>query len=283
MKKGFFLGVVFFFNIYSYSFYDEVNKFNILKDNIKIPEIKQIPKIEETSSIPIITESYLIANASKKIIFGYVKDDKQYKNFVDMYEKLLKDNGFKISEIKREGEMVIITYLAHNKMGIRRFIGDGLSYNAKDDKEIIKLMNEIIDTLEKNNVKVIGKYLVKTDILRPTFMIYYLTEVKDFQEKEIRLRLLKKGEDIDFDLLENIVTIVRKDTSFSMLYLGKEIGFVSKLAIDEEDANKKLNDYKKFLKENRKDFINYRIKRLSKPFNLETTTYNFLLNIYFFQ
>jgi hypothetical protein len=179
--------------------------------------------------------------------------------------------------------MVMITYFAHYEMGIRRFIGDDLSYNAKDDNEIIKLMNEIVSALENNGIRVIGKYLVKTDILRPTFMIYYLTEVKDFQEKEIKLRLLKKGEDIDFDLLENVVTIIRKDTSFSMLYLGKEIGFVSKLAINENDADKKLEEYRKFLKENRKEFINYKVKKLDKPFTIDNTTYNFLLNIYFFQ
>jgi hypothetical protein len=270
-----------FINIFGWE--NEPKKFNNIKSEIKLPEITPLPRTEKQTSIPVITESYLIANASKKILFGYVKDETQYKNFVDMYTKLLKDNRFKISEVKRNGEMVMITYFAHYEMGIRRFIGDDLSYNAKDDNEIIKLMNEIVSALENNGIRVIGKYLVKTDILRPTFMIYYLTEVKDFQEKEIKLRLLKKGEDIDFDLLENVVTIIRKDTSFSMLYLGKEIGFVSKLAINENDADKKLEEYRKFLKENRKEFINYKVKKLDKPFTIDNTTYNFLLNIYFFQ
>lgn len=271
-----------FLNAYSEEFITQ-EKFNSIKSEIIMPEINSSPKTESNINVAQITKPHLIANASKKILFGYVKNDTEYKEFIDMYVKILRDNGFKISDIKKEGEMVMITYLAHGEMGIRRFIGDELNYNAKDDKEIINLMNEIVSELEKNNMKVVGKYLVKTDFLRPTFMIYYLTEVKDFAEKEIRLRQLKKGEDIDFDLLEKHVNIIKKDSSFSMLYTGREIGFVSKLATDENSALKKLEEHKQFLKENRKEFIDYRIKKLEKPFVSGDTTFNFLLNIYFFQ
>ncbi len=272
-----------FLNVYSGDFIN-TKEFENIKSNISMPETNVLPKtVSNNYGVPEISKPHLIADASKKILFGYVKDDNQYKEFVEMYTKILKDNGFKISGIKREGEMVMITYLAHNEMGIRRFIGDQLNYNAKDDKEIIKLMDEVVSKLEENNMKVVAKYIVKTDFLRPTFMIYYLTEVKDFQEKEMRLRQLKKGEDIDFELLENSVKIIKKDSSFSMLYIGKELGFVSKLAVDENSAIKKLEDYKQFLKENKKEFINYKIKKLDKPFTSGESTFNFLLNIYFFQ
>lgn len=271
-----------FLNAYSNEFIN-TKEFENIKSNISIPETNVSPKTVSSDGVPEISKPHLIADASKKILFGYVKDDNQYKEFVEMYTKILKDNGFKISGVKREGEMVMITYLAHNEMGIRRFIGDQLNYNAKDDKEIIKLMNEVVSKLEENNMKTVAKYVVKTDFLRPTFMIYYLTEVKDFQEKEMRLRQLKKGEDIDFELLENSVKIIKKDSTFSMLYIGKELGFVSKLAVDENSAAKKLEDYKQFLKENKKEFINYKIKKLDKPFTSGESTFNFLLNIYFFQ
>lgn len=272
-----------FLNAYSGEFIN-TKEFENIKSNISTPETNVLPKtVSSDFGVPEISKPHLIANASKKILFGYVKDDNQYKEFVEMYTKILKDNGFKISGVKREGEMVMITYLAHNEMGIRRFIGDQLNYNAKDDKEIIKIMDETVSKMEENNMKVVAKYIVKTDFLRPTFMIYYLTEVKDFQEKEMRLRQLKKGEDIDFELLENSVKIIKKDSSFSMLYIGKELGFVSKLAVDENSAIKKLEDYKQFLKENKKEFINYKIKKLDKPFTSGEATFNFLLNIYFFQ
>ncbi|MEF3280368.1 MAG: hypothetical protein K6357_05315 [Elusimicrobiota bacterium] len=257
--------------------------FNEVKLEMQTPKVSLNSKPLSKEAVATITKPHLIANASKKILFGYVKNDTEYKEFIDMYTKLLKDNDFKISEIKKEGEMVMITYFAHSQMAVRRFIDDDLNYNAKDDNEISKIMNETIAELEKNGMKVIGKYIVKTDFLRPTFMIYYLTEVKDFAEKEIRLRLLKKGEDIDFDLLENSVKIIRKDTSFSMLYIGKELGFVSKLATDEANAISKLNEYKKFLNDNNKQFINHKIKPLNEPFTSGDTTFKFLLNIYFFQ
>lgn len=276
-------GVLFLFVLSLYS-EDLVKEFDRAKANSYPEGVNfRIEKNNEKDNIPVITQSYLIANASKKILFSYVRDDKEYKEFVDMYSKILKDNNFKIQDIKKEGEMVMITYLAHNGMGICRFIGDDLNYNAKDDNEIKKLLNEITFKLEENKIPVIAKYIVKTDILRPTFMIYYLTQVKDFQENETRLRQLKKGEDIDFDLLENVVKIIKKDSSFSMLYIGKELGFVSKLAEDENKAVKSLDEYKKFLKENNKEFINYRIKKLDKPLSDGNITFNFLLNIYFFQ
>lgn len=258
--------------------------FNTVKSEINTPIVTEPKVIPPTKTeIPTITKSHLIANTSKKIIIGYPKTDAEYKEFIDMYTKLLKDNGFKISEVKKDGEMTMITYLAHEGKGVRRFIGDALTYNGKDDTEITKLLNETASSLEANGMKVIGKYLVKTDYLRPTFMIYYLTDVKDAEEKEIRLRILKKGEDIDYDLVENSVKVIRKDSSFSMLYIGNELGFVSKLAVDDASAKQKLDEYKKFLKDNNKDFINYRIKPLDEPFTSGNVTYKLLLNIYFFQ
>ncbi|MBP7795279.1 MAG: hypothetical protein KA059_00690 [Elusimicrobiales bacterium] len=258
--------------------------FNNVKSEINTPAVTEPKVIQPTKTeIPTITKSHLIANTSKKIIIGYAKTDTEYKEFTDMYTKLLKDNGFKISEVKKDGEMIMITYLAHDEKGVRRFIGDALTYNGKDDAEITKLMNETAASLESNGMKVIGKYLVKVEELRPTFMIYYLTDVKDAQENEIRLRLLNKGEDIDYELIENSVNIIRKDSSFKMLYIGKELGFVSKLAADDASAKQKLDEYKKFLKDNKKDFINYKIKPLDEPFTSGSVTYNVLLNIYFFQ
>lgn len=96
-------------------------------------------------------------------------------------------------------------------------------------------------------------------------------------------RQLKKGEDIDFDLLADKVDIVRKDTSCSLVYIGRELGLVSKLATDQSAAQKKLDDYKKFLQENNKEFTNHRIISLDKPFSVGENIYNVLLNIYFFQ
>jgi len=129
----------------------------------------------------------------------------------------------------------------------------------------------------------VAAFMIKTEILRPTFNVYYLTKPEADEAKEVQLRQLMNGENIDFDLLTGAVTLVKKDAEFSMAYLGRQLGFKTKLAADEAGIAAKLADYKKFLTENKKDFIASRIGKLDKPFTVGTTVYNYYWNAYFFQ
>ena len=129
----------------------------------------------------------------------------------------------------------------------------------------------------------IASFTINHEIFRPTFNIYYLTKPEENQDKEVQLRQLNPGDDIDFDLLTGAVNLVRKDAAWSMVYIGRLVGFKSKLAVDEAGANLKIAEYKKFLADNKKDFIASKVGKLDKPFQVGETTYNYYWNAYFFQ
>ncbi len=116
--------------------------------------------------------------------------------------------------------------------------------------------------------------------MRPTFKLYYRTKYNENPDHEIRLRLLKKGNDIDYDIMEKAgVNIIRKDRTFSMVYIGKELGFVTRFAKSDEAIVKKVEDYKEFLKENDKEFIGSKIIELDEP----VYEYTHAVKLYFYQ
>jgi ASC-1-like (ASCH) protein len=158
-----------------------------------------------------------------------------------------------------------------------------MTYDALNVPAMEKLKHELLEPLEQAGMTPIAAFNIKNEIFRPTFNIYYLTKPNENADHEAQLRQLKNGDDIDFDLLANAVTIVKQDASFSMVYIGKLLGFKSKLGVDEAAIAVKLADYKKFLTENKKEFIASKTHKLEKPIELTDIKLNYLLNIYFFQ
>lgn len=228
---------------------------------------------------------YLLPQTGKDALFTFVDNEEEFKEFQTAWLPILDKYGLKVENIeyKKDTGFAVINYKPKDGFVIRNFWADRLNYDALNEKEILKLKNELISALDESKMEVIASFRVNNPAVRPTFKLYYLTKKALSQEKEIQLRQLKNGEDIDFELLENAVKIVRKDAPFSLVYIGKELGFVSKLATDMDAVNKKVEEYKKFLKENKKELINYKIIKLEKPIVSFDLIFNYLINFYFFQ
>ena len=85
---------------------------------------------------------------------------------------------------------------------------------------------------------------------------------------------------IDYDILENAgINIIRKDRTFSMVYIGKELGFVTRFAKSAEAVEEKIEAYKEFLIEYDKEFIGSRIIELDEP----VYEYTHAVKLYFYQ
>lgn len=265
-------------SVFASSVNTDLHMFNAKKQNIDLPS----PSVK-VEDVDVIKEPHFIARAVGSKLIGWVDNEKEVDEFIKFYKSMLEKNGIKITSIKKDDSFVVINYKSEDGRVIRYFIGDRMTYNAKDDRDMMKNLDLLVKNLEENNFKVIYKSLLKTDVLRPTFIVYYMAEPADEPEKEILLRQLKNGEDIDFDVIKDSVKFVKKDSSFSLVYIGPELGFKSKIATDEKNALEKLERYKEFLKSKNKKFIGYKIKKLDKPFVIDNTVYTLLLNMYFFQ
>jgi ASC-1-like (ASCH) protein len=235
-----------------------------------------------------ITKLNLLAQTSKSQLFTYAENQAQFDEFKAMWQPILEKFGMKVTgtaykNADGKGDYGVITYSSPDGRVLRTFMAEKLHYNALDAAAMAGLRNELTGALQRAGMTPVASFDIKNEIFRPTFNIYYLTKPEENMDHEVQLRQLMNGDDIDFDLLAGSVSIVKQDTSFSLVYIGKELGFVSKIAADEPALNAKLADYKKFLSDNQKEFIASRTFKLDPPIDLGDTKANFAANVYFFQ
>ncbi|HBW22747.1 MAG: hypothetical protein A2X28_01820 [Elusimicrobia bacterium GWA2_56_46] len=245
------------------------------------PEIKAGLKCDHVSGE--ITKLHLLAEAAKSQLFTYAENEAQFNEFKAMWRPILEKFGMKVTGSEYKDNYGTLKYESPDGRVVRAFMAEKLHYNALDPAEVAKLQHELLEPLEKAGMTPIASFTIKNEIFRPTFNIYYLTQPGENPDHEIRLRQFMNGDDIDFDLVTGAVQIVKKDASFSMAYIGKELGFKSKWSETEDGIRTKLAEYKKFLKENNMEFIGSRITKLDPPYISGNIIINYIVGIYFFR
>jgi hypothetical protein len=234
-------------------------------------------------TVEITSKLYLMPQTSKSLLFTYAKNEAEFKEFTALWTPILNKFGMKVTGTEYKNEFGILNYESPEGLVVRDFLAEDMNYDALSSTTIVKLQHELLEPLEQAGMTPIAALNIKNEVFRPTFKLYYLTKPDANIDHEVQLRQLKNGEDIDFDLLANSVKLVKKDASFSMVYIGKLLGFKSKLATDTAAAAVSLENYKKFLAENKKEFIASKVLKLDEPFTSGDHTFNYLLNMYFFQ
>lgn len=230
-----------------------------------------------------ISKLHLLAQASGSRLSTYADTEAQFGEFLALWQPILEKFGMKVTGAEFKNNYGILKYESPDGSVIRDFMAENLSYNALDSAEVANLQHQLLEPLEQAAMTPIASFTIKHEAFRPTFNIYYLTKPEENADHEQRLRQLKNGEDIDFDLLTGAVKLVKKDSSFSLVYIGRELGFKTRLAANEAGIASKLADYRKFLAENKKEFIASRTAKLDTPIVFSGGTLNYYVNIYFFQ
>ncbi|MDT8287538.1 MAG: hypothetical protein RQ748_10535, partial [Elusimicrobiales bacterium] len=227
---------------------DAVTVKDVTAAGVVLPEA-QAPAVSMEKA-GVLTSLHLMPQALRSRLLTYARTEAQFAEFTAMWNPILQKAGMVVGEVtyKADIQMGIVNYTSPKGLVLRRLIADKLNYDALNPTEMHNLKTSMEAALEKNGLPVTASFYVKSDALRPTFVLYYVTKGDENDDHEKQMRILRKGEDIDYDLLENAgVNIIRRDNSFTMLYVGKLLGFKSKVATDEASAAQKLEDYKKFL------------------------------------
>jgi hypothetical protein len=230
-----------------------------------------------------ITKLHLLAQANQSRLFSYAENETQFGEFKALWRPILEKFGMKVTSAEFDKKYGVINYESPDGRVVREFMGDKLQYNALDAADIKKVQHEMLEPLERAGMTPIASFDINTDFMRPTFNIYYLARPEENSARELQLRQMRNGDDIDFDLIKDSVNIVKKDAAFSLVYIGRELGSKTKLAMDEAGINAKLTDYRKFLAENNMDFIASRTFKLDNPIEFSGGKLNYAVNIYFFR
>ncbi len=230
-----------------------------------------------------ITKLNLLAQTANSELFIFTDTEPLFNEFVAMWTPILEKFNLKPAGTQYKDSFGTLKYKSDTGMVVRDFMAEKLHYDALDPMDMAKLQHELLEPLERSGMTPVASFIIKNEVFRPTFNIYYLTKPDENPDHEIRLRQLRSEDDIDFDTIGNSVQLVKKDTAFSLVYIGKELGLRTKSAATEEGINAKLEAYKKYLKENNKEFIGSKIIKMDTPYVVGDITINYLIHIYFFQ
>ena len=230
-----------------------------------------------------ITKLNLLAQTSRSLLLTSARTETEFKEFIELWTPVLGKFGISVTGTEYAHQVGILRYQSPDGRVVRDFMADKMNYNALDPAEVKKLQHELLEPLEKAGMTPIASFTVRNEAFRPTFNIYYLTKPEENMDHEVQLRQMKNGTDIHFELLDGKVNIIKKDSAFSMVYIGRKLAFKGLLGSDEADIAAKLAGYKKFLADNNKEFITSRTFKLNAPDTIAGQTYNYALNIYFFQ
>jgi len=246
-----------------------------------LPKNETAPKCGHVSGE--ITKLHLLARTGKSLLYTSAKTEADFREFVVIWTQILNKFAITVTSTEYKSGFGTLTYASPDGRVLRDFLAEKLHYDARSSTEIAKLQHELLEPLEQAGMTPVASFTIKNDVFNPTFNIYYLTKPEETQERETQLRQLMNGDDIDFDLLASAIKLVKRDTSFSMVYIGRELGFKTKVSATEEGVTKKLEDFKKFLVERKKELVVSKIFKIEQPFTVGTTTYNYAANIYFYQ
>ncbi|MBI5242283.1 MAG: hypothetical protein HY922_01210 [Elusimicrobia bacterium] len=253
-------------------------------DYVGIPQILALdqagPPAFKAEPQDKIDKMHLLPRCGKSALFGYADTEAQAAEGIAMWTQILSNAGIKAGKPAYENGMYLLPYEASGGVEVREFMAEPRQFKPKDEQSLRENMAMVAGGMGKRGIPVIASYVVDLEFMLPTYSVYYLAKAEESRERETQVRVLKPGEDIDFDLLEKAgVDILQKPETWMMVYIGREVGFVSRIAKSQEEAEKKLKERVDLLTGMGKTMIGSRILPLAEPYE----DYRFLVNIYFYQ
>jgi len=224
-----------------------------------------------------LNKAHLFLQCGKDKLFGYADTQEQYQETVAFWKPILAANDIQMGETSFKDRSIKIAYTTKDGSVLRDYWAEPRQFKPKDEVSLRENRDMILAELSKTH-KVVASYLSDLDFMLPTYKVYYLAQPDQVQEHEIQLRVLDRGEDLDFDVFEKAgIRIVQKPEPWMMVYIGPELGFVSRIATTREEIEKKVKDRVDYLVGLGKVMIDTRIK------DIDEGEWKFLGNIYFYQ
>jgi len=231
-----------------------------------------------------VTQLHLLPDGGNYTLIGWADNQAQFKEAAAMWTEILRRAGMKPGEPKLQNGTYTIPYASPSGLVLRRFFADPKQFKPKDEVSLRENRDMVLAKLNAAGVAVVASYVANLDGMLPSYAVYYLTKA-DFSTElgltESRVRILRRGGDIDFDILENAgVRVLQKPEPWILVYHGRAIGWNTGVAKTREEAEKKLAERVKYFTEQGKQIIGSRIHAFEPG---EAGEYRFFFNLYLFQ
>ncbi|MFC1679228.1 hypothetical protein ACFL2T_03345 [Elusimicrobiota bacterium] len=226
---------------------------------------------------------HLIPRCGRDSLVGHAASEAEYKEALARWTAILSAAGIKVGEpeFRQDIDLYVIPYETGDGTVIRDFFADHKQFPPQDEPALRANRDLVAGRMAEAGLKTVASYLVDVEFLLPTYAIYYLAKAEEEPEHESQVRILDRGGDIDFELMERGgVDIVQRPRTWMMVYIGPEIGMVHRIAKTREEVEEKLRKRVEWLVEQGKVIIGTRIVELEED---PTSEYKYLADIYFYQ
>ena len=245
------------------------SQFRRAKSNIAIPRAK---------AGDVLSSYHMIVQAGKDSLFGYADSAADAAQATAYWTGVLKAAGIQPGAATFADDMYRIPYKTADGRVIRDFLADFRQFPPKDEAGLRSNMALAVDAMNRAGRSVVATHVVNVDSILPTYSILYLTEPNEVPEHETRLRTLKAGGGIEFDVFRGAgVDVVQTPETWMMVYIGPEVGYAAMIGQTEKEVDAKAAKRRAFLTGEGKKLIAERREPSGDP------DYKFGAVLYFFQ
>ena len=226
----------------------------------------------------VLSAYHMIAQAGKDSLFGYADNDAEAAEATAYWTGILKAAGIAAGPATFADGMYQIPYKTADGRVVRDFLADARQFPPKDEAGLRSNMALAVDALKKAGLTVVATHVLNVDAILPTYSALYLTQSTEVPEHENRLRVLKAGDDLEFDVYRGAgVNVIQTPETWMMVYTGPEVGYVTLWAASQEDLDAKVAKRRELFSSENKKVIAERREPIDDP------TYKFGAALYFFQ
>ncbi len=209
---------------------------------------REAPAAQRAQAGDVIASTHMLVSAGKYSLLGFAHTQAEADEATAYWTGVLKAAGIATVAATFDGGMYQIFYKTDDGRVIRDFVADPLQFPPKDAAGLRADMALTAGALKKSGHDVVAARVLDLDIILPTYSVLYLTRPDEIPEHEARLRILKAGFDIEFDIFRGAgVDVVSTPKTWIMVYIGPEVGQVSMVAKTQEEIDAKVVARREFL------------------------------------
>ncbi|MDE2489867.1 MAG: hypothetical protein KGM24_03415 [Elusimicrobia bacterium] len=226
----------------------------------------------------VIAQDSLLVQAGTKALIGFASTPAEFRAAAAYWTQALAAAGVTAGTPAFADGMYTIPYATADGSGVRAFLADPKQFPPKDEAGLRANMALAEAALAKAGLPLVAARVVRVDALLPTYLILYRTKPDANPDREVRLRVLKPGDDMDFDAFRKAgVDVVQTPTTWMMVYLGPAVGYVGLAAKSPKDLDAKVAAREDFFRQNGERLIAVR------KFAIDDPEWKYGAGLYFFQ
>ena len=224
----------------------------------------------------VITRGHMLLQAGTKVLVGYADTPEEAAAGAAYWTSVLKAAGVETGAMEYKSGLYTLPYKTADGRVIRSYLADPLQFPPKDEAGLRADMTATQSAMAAAGLTPLTARVVNLEYMLPTYSLLYLTKADAKPERESRVRILKRGDDLDAEVYRAAgIAVISQPKPWVVVYAGPEAGHVGMVAQTAERAQEKLKARREFLEANGKRILAERVTPIDE------SGYKFYIELYF--